>query len=96
MDAVLAIRKGPKEPIDLHMVEIMEMKHKTDTDTRWAVGVSDGTDRAMGVSDGADMRWAVGVSDGTDMSTMFSVVPTEDVFKGWAFGGGSDGSALYS
>ena len=39
MDAVLAIRKGPKEPIDLHMVEIMQMMHKTDTDTRWEVKV---------------------------------------------------------
>jgi T-complex protein 1 subunit zeta len=29
---VLAIRKGA-EPIDLHMVEIMEMQHKTDMDT---------------------------------------------------------------
>ena len=34
VDAVLCICKGPGEPIDLHMVEIMEMKHKTDTDTR--------------------------------------------------------------
>ena len=33
MDAVLAIRK-PGEPIDLHMVEIMEMMHKSDTDTK--------------------------------------------------------------
>ncbi|XP_043910146.1 T-complex protein 1 subunit zeta [Protopterus annectens] len=32
VDAVLAIRK-PSEPVDLHMVEIMEMKHKTDCDT---------------------------------------------------------------
>ena len=32
---MLAIRKGPKEPIDLHMVEIMEMMHKTDTDTKY-------------------------------------------------------------
>lgn len=32
MDAVLAIRQ-PKEPIDLHMVEIMEMQHKMDIDT---------------------------------------------------------------
>ena len=36
VDAVLCICKGPGKPIDLHMVEIMEMKHKTDTDTRWA------------------------------------------------------------
>jgi len=32
VDAVLAIRR-PKEAIDLHMVEIMEMQHKTDMDT---------------------------------------------------------------
>ncbi|KAG9338988.1 hypothetical protein JZ751_024386 [Albula glossodonta] len=32
VDAVLAIRK-PNEPIDLFMVEIMEMKHKVDSDT---------------------------------------------------------------
>ncbi len=34
VDAVLSIRKGPKKPIDLHMVEIMDMMHKTDTETR--------------------------------------------------------------
>uniref|UniRef100_A0AAY4BTB0 T-complex protein 1 subunit zeta n=1 Tax=Denticeps clupeoides TaxID=299321 RepID=A0AAY4BTB0_9TELE len=33
VDAVLAIHKTG-EPIDLYMVEIMEMKHKTDTDTK--------------------------------------------------------------
>lgn len=32
VDSVLAIRK-PGEPIDLYMVEIMEMKHKSETDT---------------------------------------------------------------
>jgi len=32
VDAVLAIHR-PKESIDLHMVEIMEMQHKTDMDT---------------------------------------------------------------
>nr|XP_033815214.1 T-complex protein 1 subunit zeta-like [Geotrypetes seraphini] len=32
VDSVLAIRKAG-EPIDLHMVEIMEMKHKTESDT---------------------------------------------------------------
>jgi len=32
VDAVLAIRKV-NEPIDLHMVELMEMEHKTDMDT---------------------------------------------------------------
>lgn len=39
VDAVLCICKGPGEPIDLHMVEIMEMKHKTDTDTRLVRGL---------------------------------------------------------
>ncbi|KAK6190669.1 hypothetical protein SNE40_002481 [Patella caerulea] len=38
VDAVLAIRK-PKEPIDLHMVELMEMKHKTDMDTILVRGI---------------------------------------------------------
>lgn len=33
VDAVLAIAK-PNEPTDLYMVEIMEMKHKTDCDTQ--------------------------------------------------------------
>lgn len=32
VDAVLAIRL-PNEPIDLHMVEIQEMQHRTDMDT---------------------------------------------------------------
>uniref|UniRef100_A0A914XQ28 T-complex protein 1 subunit zeta n=1 Tax=Plectus sambesii TaxID=2011161 RepID=A0A914XQ28_9BILA len=32
VDAVLAIR-SPNEPIDLHMVEIMQMQHRTDMDT---------------------------------------------------------------
>ena len=32
VDAVLAIKKEG-EPIDLHMVEVMEMQHKTDMDT---------------------------------------------------------------
>lgn len=36
VDAVLAIAK-PNEPIDLYMVEIMEMKHKTDCDTQWVL-----------------------------------------------------------
>ncbi|KAK3084879.1 hypothetical protein FSP39_020679 [Pinctada imbricata] len=38
VDAVLAIRKD-KEPIDLHMVEIMEMMHKTDMDTTLVRGI---------------------------------------------------------
>ena len=33
VDAVLAIRR-PDQPIDLHMVEVMEMQHRTDTDTQ--------------------------------------------------------------
>ncbi|KFO84339.1 T-complex protein 1 subunit zeta, partial [Buceros rhinoceros silvestris] len=32
VDSVLTVRK-PDEPIDLHMIEIMEMKHKSETDT---------------------------------------------------------------
>uniref|UniRef100_A0A8C5H262 Uncharacterized protein n=1 Tax=Gouania willdenowi TaxID=441366 RepID=A0A8C5H262_GOUWI len=38
VDAVLAIAK-PNEPIDLYMVEIMEMKHKTDCDTQLIKGL---------------------------------------------------------
>src|SRR5215204_4493889 len=38
VDAVLAIHKD-KEPIDLHMVEIMHMQHKSDTDTRTIRGL---------------------------------------------------------
>uniref|UniRef100_A0A672GQT7 Chaperonin containing TCP1, subunit 6A (zeta 1) n=1 Tax=Salarias fasciatus TaxID=181472 RepID=A0A672GQT7_SALFA len=38
VDAVLAIAK-PNEPIDLYMVEIMEMKHKTDCDTQLIRGL---------------------------------------------------------
>jgi T-complex protein 1 subunit zeta len=33
VDALLTIRK-PDQPLDLHMVEIMHMRHKLDTDTR--------------------------------------------------------------
>lgn len=33
VDSVLAIRR-PGYPIDLFMVEIMEMKHKSETDTK--------------------------------------------------------------
>lgn len=33
MDSVLAIRR-PNYPIDLFMVEIMEMKYKSETDTK--------------------------------------------------------------
>ncbi|OWF40965.1 T-complex protein 1 subunit zeta-like [Mizuhopecten yessoensis] len=38
VDAVLAIQK-PKQAIDLHMVEIMEMQHKTDMDTTLVRGI---------------------------------------------------------
>ncbi|KXJ14772.1 T-complex protein 1 subunit zeta [Exaiptasia diaphana] len=38
VDAVLTIRK-PGVPIDLHMVEIMEMKHKTDSDSQLVKGL---------------------------------------------------------
>jgi T-complex protein 1 subunit zeta len=34
VDAVLAIKK-PNEALDLHMVEIMQMQHKTDTETKF-------------------------------------------------------------
>ena len=39
VDAVLAIRR-PNEAIDLHMVEIMEMQHKTEMDTKWVLSAS--------------------------------------------------------
>ena len=38
VDAVLAIRK-PDAPIDLHMIEIMKMQHKADTDSRLVKGI---------------------------------------------------------
>ncbi|XP_030637347.1 T-complex protein 1 subunit zeta isoform X3 [Chanos chanos] len=38
VDAVLAIKK-PNEPIDLYMVEVMEMKHKSDCDTQLIRGL---------------------------------------------------------
>ncbi|KAI4455314.1 chaperonin [Holotrichia oblita] len=38
VDAVLAIKQENK-PVDLHMVEIMEMQHKTDTDTQLIKGL---------------------------------------------------------
>lgn len=38
VDGVLAIRKD-EEPIDLHMVEIMEMQHKTELDTKLVRGL---------------------------------------------------------
>lgn len=38
VDAVLAI-KQPDLPVDLHMIEIMKMQHRTDTDTRLIRGL---------------------------------------------------------
>ena len=38
VDAVLAIRQDDK-PVDLHMVELMEMQHKTSTDTQLVRGI---------------------------------------------------------
>lgn len=38
VDAVIAIHRPP-QPIDLFMVEIMEMQHKTDSDTRLVRGI---------------------------------------------------------
>lgn len=38
VDAVLAIKQGDK-PVDLHMVELMEMQHKTETDTSLIKGL---------------------------------------------------------
>jgi chaperonin GroEL (HSP60 family) len=38
VDAVLAIQQ-PNTPIDLHMVEIMKMMHKSDTDTKLVKGI---------------------------------------------------------
>jgi len=38
VDAVLAVRRE-KEPIDLHMVEVMEMTHKTDSETTLVRGI---------------------------------------------------------
>jgi T-complex protein 1 subunit zeta len=37
VDAVLAIRT-PDKPVDLHMVELMEMQHKTATETALVKG----------------------------------------------------------
>lgn len=38
VDAVLAIKKD-EEPINLHMVEIMEMQHRLDSDTKLVRGL---------------------------------------------------------
>lgn len=37
VDSVLAVRI-PGRPVDLHMVELMEMQHKTATDTQLVKG----------------------------------------------------------
>lgn len=41
VDAVLAIknREDETEPIDLHMIEVMKMQHKVDTDTQLVKGL---------------------------------------------------------
>jgi len=39
VDAILAVQQ-PDQPINLHMVEIMEMQHKLDCDTRYVAGVT--------------------------------------------------------
>lgn len=38
VDAILAIKQSDK-PVDLHMVELMEMQHKTATDTSLVKGL---------------------------------------------------------
>jgi T-complex protein 1 subunit zeta len=39
VDAVLAVRGDGSEPIDLHMIEVMHMKHRMGTDTRCIRGI---------------------------------------------------------
>jgi len=39
VDAVLAIQKKQGEPVDLHMVELQEMQHKTDMETQLVKGL---------------------------------------------------------
>lgn len=39
MDAVLAVRPKDGKPADLHMVELMQMQHKTETDTTLIKGL---------------------------------------------------------
>ena len=39
VDAVLAIKKAD-QPADLHMVEMMDMQHKTDMDTQYGLDAS--------------------------------------------------------
>lgn len=38
VDSILTIRQGDR-PVDLHMIEVMEMQHKTETDTQLVKGV---------------------------------------------------------
>ncbi|XP_034660780.1 LOW QUALITY PROTEIN: T-complex protein 1 subunit zeta-like [Drosophila subobscura] len=39
VDAILTIANGTDKPVDLHMVELMEMQHKTDTETQLVRGL---------------------------------------------------------
>jgi len=39
VDAILAIKKDDNKAVDLHMVELMEMQHKTSTDTQLVKGI---------------------------------------------------------
>lgn len=39
VDAILSIKHGDK-PVDLHMVELMEMQHKTEVDTTLIKGIN--------------------------------------------------------
>jgi T-complex protein 1 subunit zeta len=39
VDAVLTIKKDDDKSVDLHMVELMEMQHKTETDTQLVKGI---------------------------------------------------------
>lgn len=42
VESILAIRV-PGKPVDLHMVELMEMQHKTATDTQLIKGIFNNT-----------------------------------------------------
>ncbi len=39
VDAVMCIHASPDTPIDLHMIEIMKMMHKSETDTKLVRGL---------------------------------------------------------
>ena len=39
VDAILTIKKDDDKPVDLHMVELMEMQHKSSTDTQLVKGI---------------------------------------------------------